>query len=78
MNKAYIVVLSGSNNRLLKVFDVETGMIAGQFTARGEVLTPPMVSGNVVSYVTNQPGSVNKQGCRHRLPAGSLISYFKV
>lgn len=77
-NIGYIVVVAGNNNRLLKVIDARTGAIAGQFTARGELQTTPVVVGNVVTYVTNQPGSNVKIGCRHKLPSGSLISYFKV
>tara|TARA_R110000787_G_scaffold16774_12_gene52610 strand:+ start:3384 stop:3620 length:237 start_codon:yes stop_codon:yes gene_type:complete len=75
--RQYIVALAGNNNRILKVFDAATGMLAGQFSSQGEVMTPPIVVGNMVSYVINTPGFSN-MGVRKKLPGGMLISYFKV
>jgi hypothetical protein len=61
---------------LLKIVDATKGVQAGMITPRGKLLTPPMVSGNVVSFIIVQPDG-SRLGQVHKLPSGSLINQYR-
>ena len=61
---------------LLKIIDATKGIQAGMITPRGKLVTPPMVSGNIVSFIVSQPDGT-KLGQVHKLPSGSLINQYR-
>ena len=70
----YTVVDVGQGN--LRIVDVDKGVQAGIISIRGTLVTPPMVSGNRVSYIAEDP-SGNRKGAIHSLPNGNLLNYFR-
>ena len=61
---------------LLKIIDATKGIQAGMITPRGKLLTPPMVSGNLVSFIVSQPDG-SRLGQVHKLPSGSLVNQYR-
>jgi|TARA_B100001971_G_C17866661_1_gene371080 hypothetical protein len=61
---------------LLKVVNATKGIQVGVISPRGKLETPPIVSGNVVSFVVSQPDGT-RIGQVHKLPSGSLINQFR-
>ena len=61
---------------LLKVVDATKGIQVGMISPRGKLVTPPIVSGNVVSFVIERPDST-RIGQVHKLPSGSLTNQFR-
>jgi hypothetical protein len=61
---------------LLKIVDATKGIQAGIITPRGKLVTPPMVSGNIVSFVVSRPDGT-RLGQVHKLPSGSLINQYR-
>ena len=70
----YTVVDTGHG--VMKVIDIMSGMQAGVISPRGKVVTPPVISGNHVSFVVELQNG-DRMGTTHKLPAGSLISQFR-
>jgi hypothetical protein len=62
---------------MLKVVDATKGVQVGMISPRGTLLTPPIVSGNQVSFVVVKHDGT-KLGTIHKLPSGSLINQFRV
>ena len=63
-------------NGICRINNVETGVQVGQITARGEIITPPIVNGDRVSFVVQTPKGI-KIGTTHKLPSGSMINQFR-
>jgi hypothetical protein len=71
---AYIVHDTGQGH--LKIVDVHSGIQAGIISPRGKLVTPPMVSGDRVSFIV-EDDSGDRKGSIHSLPSGSLLTYFR-
>ena len=61
---------------ILKIIDATKGIQAGIISPRGRLVTPPVVSGNIVSFVIEQPDNT-RLGQVHKLPSGSLINQYR-
>jgi hypothetical protein len=61
---------------LLKIVDATKGIQVGMISPRGKLLTPPIVSANLVSFVVERPDGT-KIGTVHKLPSGSLVNQFR-
>lgn len=70
----YSVHDTGQGN--LKIVDADKGIQAGIISPRGQVVTPPVVNGNRVSFVVERPDG-SRLGTVHSLPSGSLINQFR-
>lgn len=60
----------------LKIVDPAKGAQVGVISPRGKLVTPPIVNGNQVSFVVEDPAGI-KMGCVYKLPTGSLINTFR-
>tara|TARA_B100001123_G_C14524367_1_gene715614 strand:- start:45 stop:275 length:231 start_codon:yes stop_codon:yes gene_type:complete len=60
----------------LKIIDATKGVQAGIISPRGQLVTPPMVNGNTVSFVV-QHNDGSRVGQVHKLPSGSLVNQFR-
>ena len=70
----YTVHDTGQGN--LKIVDATRGVQAGIISPRGQLVTPPIVSGNIVSFVV-QHNDGSRTGQVHKLPSGSLVNQFR-
>ena len=70
----YTVHDTGQGN--LKIVDATRGVQAGIISPRGQLVTPPIVSGNVVSFIV-QHNDGSRVGQVHKLPSGSLVNQFR-
>jgi len=61
---------------ILKIIDATKGIQAGIISPRGRLVTPPVVSGNTVSFVV-QAQDNTRLGQVHKLPSGSLINQYR-
>tara|TARA_R110000751_G_scaffold41770_1_gene97682 strand:+ start:187 stop:417 length:231 start_codon:yes stop_codon:yes gene_type:complete len=61
---------------ILKIIDATRGIQAGIISPRGRLVTPPVVSGNTVSFVV-QAQDNTRLGQVHKLPSGSLINQYR-
>ena len=61
---------------ILKIIDATKGIHAGIISPRGKLVTPPVVSGNIVSFVV-QADDNTRLGQVHKLPSGSLINQYR-
>jgi hypothetical protein len=62
---------------MFKIVDARRGTQAGVLTPRGSVVTPPVVNGDMVSFVV-QLSDGTKMGTTHKLPTGQLVNQFRV
>ena len=60
----------------LKIVDAAAGVQTGVISPRGKLVTPPIVSGNKVSFVVEKPDGT-RLGTIHELPSGSMINQFR-
>jgi|10_taG_2_1085330.scaffolds.fasta_scaffold00217_37 hypothetical protein len=60
----------------LKVIDAHKGIQAGIISPRGKIVTPPIVSGDRVSFVVEAPDGT-KMGVTHKLPNGAVLNHFR-
>ena len=74
-HNAYTVTDTGQG--FLNIVDAYKGVIVSRISPRGKLVTPPMVTGNRVSFVVQKPDG-SKLGTVHNLPGGSLINQFRV
>jgi hypothetical protein len=66
----------GSNESLI-IADVTKGMVVGRISARGRLISHPIVSGDSCSFVVQtQKGDI--LGTTHNLPSGALDTTFRV
>ena len=70
----YSVHDTGQGN--LKIVDAHKGVQAGIISPRGKLVTPPVVSGNRVSFIVERPDG-SRLGTIHSLPSGSLVNQFR-
>ena len=61
---------------ILKIVDVQRGTQAGIISPRGKLVTPPIVNGNSVSFIVEDPDG-QRQGNIHSLPGGQLSRQFR-
>tara|TARA_R110002167_G_scaffold131670_1_gene315512 strand:- start:2406 stop:2636 length:231 start_codon:yes stop_codon:yes gene_type:complete len=61
---------------ILKIIDATRGIQAGVISPRGKLVTPPVVSGNTVSFVVQSQDNT-RLGQVHKLPSGSLINQYR-
>ena len=73
-DSVYTVIETGGGS--LKIVDAYKGIQTGIITPRGVLVTPPVVSGNSVSFVIQKPDGT-RIGTVHKLPSGSLINQFR-
>ena len=59
-----------------KIVDPAKGTQVGVISPRGKVVTPPIVNGQQVSFVVEDPAGI-KTGCVYKLPTGALINTFR-
>ena len=60
----------------LKIIDAAKGVQAGIITPRGTPVTPPIVSGNTVSFIV-QKHDGTRLGTVHKLPSCSLVNQYR-
>ena len=71
-----IYTVHDTGQGVLKIIDGLKGLQVGVISPRGKVITPPIVSGNHVSFVVETP-SGERLGTVHNLPNGSLANQFR-
>ena len=74
-SKSYMVVDAGSGT--LEIKELPSGNVINfiSLPAGATILTPPMISGDQVSYTCLIGGTVRK-GFIHKIPSGNVINYF--
>ena len=74
-DKSYMVVDTGAGR--LDIKEIPSGNVINSIPLPpgASILTPPMISGDQVSYTCLIGGSVRK-GFIHKVPSGNIINYF--
>ncbi len=71
-----IYTVHDTGQGVLKIIDGMKGIQVGVLSPRGNVVTPPIVSGDRVSFVVELPNG-ERLGTTHKLPSGSLLTQFR-
>ena len=71
-----IYTVHDSGGGMMKIIDGMSGLQVGVLSLRGKLSSPPIVNGNIVSFIVELPGG-EKLGTTHKLPSGSLVNQFR-
>lgn len=71
-----IYTVHDTGHGMMKIIDGMSGLQVGVLSPRGKVASPPIVSGDIVSFVVELPDG-ERLGTTHKLPSGSLINQFR-